>query len=157
MSTLKYISIGGIWLVLLSCVPARAQQPADSTQDQQPGQQANQPIPAIRSPLASAADNGDQGAAPNPQQMQPDTRSLTGVEDLSLGTMALGHSYWQPRVALAETVDSNPGSSTAGNGSWGTWTSPLGGVDLHKISGTPDLFVSQRGGGMSSRGRSNAS
>ena len=26
MSTLKYISIGGIWLVLLSCAPARAQQ-----------------------------------------------------------------------------------------------------------------------------------
>ena len=157
MTTLKYLTMGGIWALLLSCAPARAQQPADSTQDQQPGQQANQPIPAIRSPLASAADNGDQGEAPNPQQMQPDTRSLTGVEDLSLGTMALGHSYWQPRVALAETVDSNPGSSTAGNGSWGTWTSLLGGVDIHKISGQSELFVSYTGGGMFSTGNSDAS
>jgi hypothetical protein len=157
MSTLKYISIGGIWLVLLSCAPARAQQPADTPQDQQPGQQPSQPIPAIRSPLASAADNGDQDEAPNPQEMQQDTRSLTGVEDLSLGTMALGHSYWQPRLAFSETVDSNPGSTTAGNGSWGTWTSLLGGVDIHRISGQSELLVSYTGGGMFSTGNTDAS
>ena len=79
--------------------------------------------------------------------MQPDTRSLTGVEDLSLGTMAIEHSYWQPRLAVSETVDSNPGYFTAGN-SWGTWTSLLGGVDIHRISGVSDLLVSYTGGGM---------
>jgi len=157
MHTLKYISIGGIWLLLLSCAPARAQQPADSTPDQQPGQQASQPIPAIRSPLASAADNGDQDEAPNPQELQPDTRALTGVEDLSLGTLALEHSYWQPRLALSEAVDSNPASSAAGNGSWGTWTSLLGGVDIHRISGVSDLLVSYTGGDMFSTGNSSAS
>jgi hypothetical protein len=157
MSALKYISVAGIWVVLLSCAPARAQQPADAPQDQQQGQQASQPIPAIRSPLASAADNGDQDEAPNPQQMQPDTRSLTGVEDLSLGTMALEHSYWQPRLAFSETVDSNPESSTAGNGSWGTWTSLLGGVDIHRISGVSELLVSYTGGGMFSTGNTDAS
>jgi hypothetical protein len=157
MSTLKYISIGGIWVMLLSCVPAHAQQQADAPQDQQQGQQASQPIPAIRSPLASAADNGDQDEAPGPQQMQPDTRSLTGVEDLSLGSMALEHSYWQPHAAVSETVDSNPGSTTTGNGSWGTWTSLLGGVDIHRISGVSDLMVSYTGGGMFSTGNSSAS
>src|SRR3984885_304746 len=156
MRTLKYISIGGIWLVLLGCAPARAQQPADTPQDQQQGQQPSQPIPAIRSPLASGADNGDQDQAPNPQEMQPDTRSLTGVEDLSLGTMALGHSYWQPRLALSETGDSNPASSSAGNGSWGTWTSLLGGVDIHRISGVSELMLSYTGGGMFSTGNSSA-
>ena len=156
MSTLKYISIGGIWALLLSCAPARAQQPADTPQDQQQGQQPSRPIPAIRSPLASGADN-DQDEAPNPQLMQPDTRSLTGVEDLSLGTMALEHSYWQPRLALAETVDSNPGSSTAGNGSWGTWTSLLGGVDIRRISGVSELLVSYTGGGMFVTNSPNAS
>jgi hypothetical protein len=157
MSAFKYISIGGIWLVLLSCAPARAQQSADTPQDQQQGQQPNQPIPAIRSPLASGADNGDQDEAPNPQLMQPDTRSLTGVEDLSLGTMALEHSYWQPRLVFSETVDSNPATTTAGNGSWGTWTSLLGGVDIHKISGQSELLVSYTGGGMFSTGNSDAS
>src|SRR5271156_3446415 len=157
MSTLKYISIGGIWLVLLSCAPARAQQPADTPQDQQQGQQPSQPIPAIRSPLASGADNGDEDEAPNPQLVLPDTRSLTGVEDLSLGTLALEHSYWQPRAAVSETVDSNPGSTTTGNGSWGTWTSILGGIDIHRVSGVSDLMVSYTGGGMFSTGNSSAS
>ena len=142
--------------MLLSCAPARAQQPADTPQDQQQGQQPSQPIPAIRSPLASGADN-DQDEAPNPQLMQPDTRSLTGVQDLSLGSMALEHSYWQPRLAFSETVDSNPGSSSAGNGSWGTWTSLLGGVDIHRISGISELMVSYTGGGMFSTGNSDAS
>src|SRR5271168_779580 len=157
MSTLKYISIGGVWLVLLSCAPARAQQPADNPQDQQQGQQPSQPIPAIRSPLASGADNGDEDEAPNPQLLLPDTRSLTGVEDLSIGTMAREHSYWQPRLALSETVDSNPVSSSAGNGSWGTWTSILGGVDIHRVSGISELLVSYTGGGMFSTGNSEAS
>src|SRR5271156_2299973 len=156
MRTLKYISIGGIWLLLLSCAPVRAQQQADPPQDQQQGQQPSQPIPAIRSPLASGADNGDQDEAPNPQLMLPDTRSLTGVEDLTLGRMALEHSYWQPRLAFSETVDSNPSSSTAGNGSWGTWTSLLGGVDIHRISGQSELLASYTGGGMFSTGNSDA-
>ncbi len=153
---MKHISIGGIWLVLLSCAPARAQQTGDTPQNQQEGQQPSQPIPAIRSPLASGADNGDEDEAPNPQLVQPDTRSLTGVEDLSLGTMALEHSYWQPRMALAETVDSNPGSTSTGNGSWGTWTSLLGGVDIHKISGQSEMLLSYTGGGMFSTGNSGA-
>src|SRR5580692_12644894 len=109
MSAFKYISIGGIWLVLLSCAPARAQQSADTPQDQQQGQQPNQPIPAIRSPLASGADNGDQDEAPNPQLMQPDTRSLTGVEDLSLGSMAIEHSYWQPRLSVSRSEERRVG------------------------------------------------
>jgi len=58
---------------------------------------------------------------------------------------------------LAETVDSNPGSSAAGNGSWGTWTSLLGGVDIHKTSGQSDLLLSYTGGGMFSIGSSDAS
>jgi hypothetical protein len=155
MKILKYISIGGVWLVLLSCAPARAQQ-ADTPQDQQQGQQPSQPIPAIRSPLASGADNGDQDEAPNPQLMQPDTRSLTGVEDLSLGTMAIEHSYWQPRLILSETVDSNPSSSSVANGSWGTWTSLLGGVDIHRVSGISELILSYTGGGMFSTGNNSS-
>ncbi|MGC2698847.1 MAG: hypothetical protein WA306_01515 [Candidatus Acidiferrales bacterium] len=155
MRLLKYISMSALWVLLLSCAPARAQQPADSPQDQQQGQQPAQPIPAIRSPLASAADNGDEDETANPQQIQPDTRSLTGVEDLSVGSMAIEHSYWQPRVAIAETVDSNPGYATSGN-SWGTWTSLLGGVDIHRISGVSELLVSYTGGGMFSTGNNDS-
>ena len=142
---------------MLSCVPAHAQdQPADNQQDQQQGQpsqpqqpqqtQPSQPIPAIRSPLASVADNGD-AATPNPQDMVPDTRPLTGAENISVGSIPAGHSYWQPRVSLVGTADSNPQFVTS-NGSWATWIALLGGVDLHKVSGVSDLFVSYTGGGM---------
>lgn len=155
MRTLKHISMAWIFVAWLCVAPLRAQQePTDSQQSQQQGQQGEQPIPAIRSPLASAADNGDD-LSPNPQEMQPDTRSLTGVQDLSVGTMALEHSYWQPRIAFLETVDSNPGYSTGGS-SWGTWSSVLGGVDIHRISGISDLAVSYTGGGMFSTGNNSS-
>ncbi len=60
MRALKYISMAWITVAVICVAPARAQQqPTDSQQGQQQGQQQEQPIPAIRSPLASAADNGD--------------------------------------------------------------------------------------------------
>src|SRR6202041_3187920 len=93
MHNLKYISIGGIWLVLLSCAPARAQQQADTPQDQQQGQQPSQPIPAIRSPLATGADNGDQGEAPNPQLMQPDTKLTSRTSLTFVGGYSLLHYF----------------------------------------------------------------
>jgi hypothetical protein len=156
MGTLKYISMAWICVVVICVAPVRAQQqPTDSQQGQQPEQQQEQPIPAIRSPLASAADNGNEDETGNPEQLQPDTRSLTGVEDLSVGTMAIEHSYWQPRVTLAGTVDSNPEYST-GNSNWGTWASLLGGVDIHRISGASELFVSYTGGGMFAANDNNA-
>lgn len=155
MRTFKYISVLGLLVAMLSCIPAHAQdQPADNQQDQQQGQsqpqqpqqtQPSQPIPAIRSPLASAADNGD--ATPSPQDMVPDTRPLTGAENISVGSMPAGHSYWQPRVSLVGTADSNPQFLNS-NASWGAWIALLGGVDLHKVSGVSDLFVSYTGGGM---------
>lgn len=143
---LKYILLAAIGAVALSGTAARAQQqePPDTQQGQQQGQQPAAPIPAIRSPLAGAADNGDTNDA---QELTPDTRSLTGAEDLSLGTMTPTHSYWQPHLSVAATVDSNPSYST-GSSDWSTWTSLLGGVDIHHISGVSNLLVSYTGGGM---------
>lgn len=149
-SRLKLILVAALGAVALSATVARAQQPADQQQGQQ-GQQPSQPIPAIRSPLAGAADNGDDTT--DTQSLTPDTRSLTGVEDLSLGTMPVSHSYWQPHVSIVGTIDSNPDfSSSGGGGGWGTWTSIIGGVDIHHVSGVSDLFVSYTGGGMFSNG-----
>jgi hypothetical protein len=146
MHEIKYILLAAIGAVALSGTAVRAQQqePPDTQQGQQQGQQPAAPIPAIRSPLAGAADNGDTNDA---QELAPDTRSLTGAEDLSLGTMAPTHSYWQPHLSVAATLDSNPSYST-GSSDWTTWTSLLGGVDIHHISGVSNMFVSYTGGGM---------
>jgi hypothetical protein len=142
---LKYISLAAISAVALCGTPARAQQQPPDPQQQ--GQQPAAPIPAIHSPLASGADNGDTDNTGAPQQMSPDTTSLTGAQDLTLGTMALSHSYWQPRLSLAGTVDSNPNYSSGSN-DWTTWTSFLGGIDIHRTSGVSDLLLSYTGGGM---------
>ncbi len=142
---LKYISVAAIGAVALCGTPARAQeQPPDPQQGQQPAA----PIPAIRSPLASSADNGDETAGS--QAMTPDTRSLTGAEDLTIGTMPLTHSYWQPHVSVSGTVDSNPNYGSSSD--WSTWTSLLGGVDIHHTSGMSDIILSYTGGGMFSNG-----
>src|ERR1700733_2589798 len=138
MHELKYILLAAIGAVALSGTAVRAQQqqePPDTQQGQQQGQQPAAPIPAIRSPLAGATDNGDTN---DTQELTPDTRSLTGAEDLSLGTMAPTHSYWQPHLSVAVTLGSNPDYSTGSSG-WGTWTSLLGGVDIHHISGVSDM------------------
>jgi hypothetical protein len=143
----KYVLLAAIGAAALSGIPTLAQQQPTNSQQEQP----TVPIPAIRSPLASAADNGDADETANPQQLIPDTRSLTGVEDLSLGTIPLTHSNWQPRASLLANVDSNPNYSTASS-DWSTWTTLTAGVDIHRVSGYSDLLLSYTGGGMFSNG-----
>jgi hypothetical protein len=118
---------------------ARQQEPDQSAQP-------SQPIPAYHSPLASAADNGQDQSNADSQKLLPDTTALTGVQDLSLGVPATNHSYWQPHVDLSSTVDSNP---LAGNGQtgWTTFTSVFGGIDLHRNSGNSMLTLDYVGGG----------
>jgi hypothetical protein len=128
----------------LSLPIARAQQ-QETDQSAQPAQ-PSQPIPAYHSPLASAANNGQDQANANSQQMLPDTTALTGIQDLSLGMPAGNHSYWQPHVELSSTVDSNPLVANGQTG-WSTFTSISGGLDLHRVSGNSALTLSYVGGG----------
>jgi hypothetical protein len=122
---------------------ARGQQ--QSQQAQQPADQATPPIPAIHSPLASSADNGQDSMA-DPQRLAPDTRALAGVQELSLGGPAVVHSYWQPHFDFTSTLDSNGLSSTQNSG-WTTWSSLMAGVDMRRVSGNSDLTLSYLGGG----------
>ncbi len=126
-----------IYVAALGVPAARAQQQSQG--------QAAQPIPAYHSPLASAADNGTDPNA-DPQKLGPDTRSLTGVQDLSLGVPAETHSFWQPHVDVTSTVDSDP-LNASGNNGWTSFTSFFGGVDLHRNSGNSALTLSYIGGG----------
>jgi hypothetical protein len=160
MRSLGPIFGGIVVAVMLAAIPVRAQQQQSGQQpepDTQQGQDQNQnqenptePIPAIRSPLAGAADNGqmntDQG------QIQPDTNSVTGVEPIGVGAPPVTHNYWQPRVAVAATADSNPNYGV-GSDAWAAWLSIYGGVDVHKISEGSDLYLSYTGGGMFTNGQ----
>jgi hypothetical protein len=148
------IVAGVLFIMALSAPALRAQQTQEQGQQQSPDQTQQQtpapqgpaqpaaPIPAYRSPLAGAADNEDLDTNP---EITPDSRSLTGVLPLGLGTPN-EHSYWQPHFDVFATVDSNP-TETTGKTSWNAWTSLSGGVNVHKISADNDLELTYLGGG----------
>jgi hypothetical protein len=147
-------TLGGVLLLILMAsagqTTAQAQQTQgqqdqeQTTPDQQDEGQATAPIPAYRSPLASQAGaDSDEETQP----LVPDTLPLSGVQNLTVGSFENNHSYWQPRVDITGTFDSNPQESPNGSG-WGTWASFSGGVDVHQISGNSQLTLTYLGGGM---------
>ncbi len=145
MKALRNICWATLCVVALGVVPVQAQQ--QSQNQQQSSDQAAAPIPAYRSPLASAADNGDSDSAnDNSDQLAPDNRSLAGAQNLSLGEPTT-RSYWQPHFDLSASADSNPLEAT-NETSWGAWTSVSGGVDVHRISGNSNMTLSYTSSGM---------
>jgi hypothetical protein len=145
----------GMMVTGVPAAQAQQQQPEQQPQQQQE-EQAQRPVPAYRSPLASAADNGDDDdLTGNPQKLTPDNRSLTGAQEFSLGEMATSHSYWQPHVDVNVTADSDGLSQTNSTG-WTSWSSVFGGIDLHHISGTSNMTLLYSGGvSVSNDGSSN--
>lgn len=141
----------GLAILALYAPGVRAQQ-QDQTQQTQQSQQSQQqsapPVAAYRSPLASAADNGDASEMyADPQKLIPDDHALAGAENLGLGLPTLTHSYWQPHVDLNSSLDSN-GALVPGLSSWTTWTSVMAGIDLRRTTGNSDLTLTYLGGGM---------
>jgi hypothetical protein len=143
-------------ILALSISTAHAQQQGQQNQQGQQGQsqsspsgqapssspsEATGPIPAYHSPLASGADqnNPDQG-----QAVQPDDTPLTGATHLTLGAPEVSRSYWQPKASVLETADSDALGTGTG---WVSYTSLLGGVDVHKISGHSNFTLGYLGGG----------
>jgi hypothetical protein len=148
MPRLRHILGALLCMLTLGARCASAQQNQDPNQDQTQDQgqaQPAQPIPAIRSPLASAA--GDNSGDSYPDQLQPDTNPLAGVQDLSLGEVPVTRSNWQPHADLFLGATSNALDSTVNTG-WAPWSYVLGGVDLHRVSGVQHLFVNYTGGGV---------
>jgi hypothetical protein len=122
--------------------PDQTQQQTAPDQGQTQPTQATAPIPAYRSPLAGAADNGED----TDTEPTPDTTPITGVQNFSLEG-ASTRSYWQPRFDVSSTFDSNPAENVGGSSSWGTWFSLSGGVDVHRNSGNSNFTLSYLGGG----------
>jgi len=118
-------------------------------QGQQNEEEATKPIPAYRSPLASAA--GGQDEDQETQPLTPDTTPLSGALNVGLGTPENEHNYWQPHADISGSVDSNP-EEGPNSTNWTTWTSISAGVDLHKVAGNSDLTMSYLGGGMIATG-----
>jgi len=138
MRALCIILMAALLLVAIAAPVSLGQQ---QTQDQ-----STPPIPAYRPPIVSLTDNGNSQDSSGDAELTPDTRPLAGVQDFSLGVPPLVRSYWQPRIDLLSTTDSDP-LSGKGTSAWGTYASLLGGFDLHRVSGNSSLALAYQGGG----------
>jgi hypothetical protein len=147
MSASRYVLGVVIWFLVLGVLPVQAQEPAQNpTQDPNQGGAA-QPIPAIRSPLASATDSDDtQESTLDAGKMVPDTSPLAGAENISIGTMPLIHNNLVPRVSVLATADSD-GLAVTETPGWIASTSILAGFDLQQNSGRSMLTINYSGGG----------
>lgn len=142
MRTLYNTFWAALCVVALGVPVARAQQQQTPDQQQQTPNQGAPPIPAYRSPLASASGNDDSDA----QESTPDNRSLSGAQDLS-PILLPTRSYWQPQVNVFGTVDSNPGARP-GSTAWTGEAALSGSVDVHRMSGNSDMNLNYTAGGI---------
>jgi hypothetical protein len=119
---------------------------AFSTRAQAQDQSQSGPIPAYHSPLAGMAASGDTDTDDGNNQNTVEYQPLAGVQNLSLG-LETSRSYWQPRIDVSATADSNPQQMDQGP-NWIEWVSGSAGADIHHVSGKSDLTVSYTAGGL---------
>jgi hypothetical protein len=99
-------------LALLSVLPA-ATYAQDPDAPSAPAQETPKPAGRAIPPLDTAGDD-----QPSPDQLLPDSRPLTGVQNQTLGRVESPHSYWIPGFQYSNTVqNSQPGEPNSG---WST-------------------------------------
>ena len=118
--------------------PDQGAQPPQNPEENQP----EQPIPAYRSPLGGTTDNEDNNGS---QQYDRDTSPLSGVEDVSAGTLhGEKRSNWSPYFSA---LVSGQSSSLGTNTGWRSYESLIGGLNFRKVSPVSDLDLRYLGGG----------
>jgi hypothetical protein len=98
-------------------------------------------IPPIPDP--NGEQDADQGTS---DAMQPDTRPLTGIQTLTLGSTKFRHSFWAPGFELASTIQSANPTNPQGTG-WSAnnyFLGTLGVLDTWRHS---QLSLNYSGGG----------
>ena len=130
--------LGGCFLILtlaLGTINARAQDEPQEPSD-------TNPKPAARS-LPPIDSGNPQDDSQNPNALQPDTTPLTGLQNATLGSPEVRHSYWVPGVQYAGTIQSS-GSNSSG---WTMNNYLIGNVSLLKAWSRSQLAVNYSGGG----------
>jgi len=137
----KKLVHGIVWVVAacLCASPLRAQQEGE-----------DKPKPAAREfpPLLDSNSNqesSDQGA----EITQPDNWPVSGVQNMTLGTPQMRHSYWVPGIRYSNTAGSNY-SNSAAIAQWNTTSFVSGDVSLLEAWSHSLLSVNYSGGGFTS-------
>jgi len=138
MKDWKKFTLGIVW-VAAACFcasPLLAQQEG-----------GDKPRPAARAypPLLDTGDN-QQDAEAGTQKMQPDNLPLIGVQNPTLGTSEIRHSYLVPGIKYSYTVLSNS-LSPSGNSGWNTTSFVSGDMSLLEAWNHSLLSANYSGGG----------
>jgi hypothetical protein len=105
-------------------------------------QPAARQYPPIIEALGDQDSNSDQESTTN---LNPDTHPLTGVQNPTLGTPGIRHSYWVPGFQYANTVRSSALNQPTSSG-WNTTSFVVGTLSLLDAWGRAQLSVNYSGG-----------
>src|SRR6267142_2890156 len=113
-------------------------------------EQGEKPKPAAQAnPLLFDASGDQRDTDQGTQTMQPDNRPLSGVQNLTLGTPEMRHSYCVPGIEYGNTIRSNS-ESPGTNSGWNTTSYVSGGISLLEAWSRSLLLANYSGGGFSS-------
>jgi hypothetical protein len=118
----------------------RAQDEPQAPTEDKPKPAGTYPIPAIDS-----GDQQDQNGAPN-NTLQPDVTPLTGIQNPTLGSPEMRHSYWVPGIQWAGTIQSNSYNQSQ-HSSWLMNNYLIGNLSLLKAWSRSELAINYSGGG----------
>src|SRR5450432_4248968 len=125
-------------LVCLGAATANAQDQQEDTSQPKPAARA---YPPIGSPDQDP--NADQDSTPS---LQPDTQPLTGVQESTLGSPDLRHSYWVPGFEYSNSASSAALNQTTAPG-WNSTNFIAGNFSLVQAWRHSQLSVNYSGGG----------
>ena len=106
------------------------------------------PLVCASSAWAQQDQGNDQANSPAPQTMLPDTRPLSGIETLGLGSMAGERSYVSPGFLVAQTAQSNAQFEPGGHPGFGAATILGGNVGLESLGRRNQFSLAYQGGGI---------
>ena len=116
---------------------------------QQEGDEKPKPAARVLLPLPDL-NNDQQDADQGTQPMQADREPVTGVQNPTLGTSELRHSYWVPGIQYGNIVQSNPSNPAASRG-WTTTNYVNGNLSLLEAWSHAQLSTNYSGGGFFSK------
>src|SRR5271165_3578222 len=137
--------LGGYFFALVLSFGARngyAQEEPQSPTDAKPK-------PAARSypiPIVDAGDQDENGVLDKANGLQPDMTPLTGVQNATLGSPEMRHSYWVPGFQYASTIQSG-GYNQANSSGWFVNNYLIGNISLLKAWRRSQLAVNYSVGG----------
>ncbi len=96
----------------------------------------------------SGAQTEQPSAAPSQQTMNPDTRPLSGLEMIGLGSLAGERSYFQPGFIVSESGDSNALLQPGTQPGFEAVTALAGNLNLKLLGKRNQLSLAYQGGGV---------